>query len=116
MLGWQTIKRHYLNLTAKDGASFNWKWQRTRREFLRKVGKKCACCGGTKKIEVHHMKPRHLFPELALVENNLIALCGKGKGCHFHIGHLNSYYNYNEEIFKVAMYTMKHSVLKKNRN
>lgn len=115
MLGWETLKRHYLNLTAKDGASLNWGWQRCKREFFRKVPKECACCGSKKKIEVHHKKPRHLFPKLALVQKNLIALCGGGKGCHFHIGHLNSYFQYNDTIFDVAMMVRKHSVKKKNK-
>ena len=115
MYGWENLTRHYLNLKAPDNASLNWSWQKCRRKFLRKVGKKCACCGSVKGIEVHHIKPRHLFPKLALVENNLIALCGKGKGCHFHLGHLNSYFTYNEEIFKVAMYAFKHSILRKNK-
>lgn len=115
MLGWETIKRHYLNLTAKDGASLNWGWQRCKREFYKVVPRECACCGSKKKIEVHHKKPRHLFPKLALVPSNLIALCGGGKGCHFHIGHLNSYFTYNEAIQLVAEFTRKNSIKKKNK-
>ena len=95
MLGWQTLQRHYLNLTAKDGASLNWGWQRCKREFFKIVPKECTCCGGKKKIHVHHIKPRHLFPGLTLVLSNLIALCAD---CHLRIGHLGSYFQYNETI------------------
>ena len=115
MLGWQTLQRHYLNLTAKDGASLNWSWQKCKRLFYKKVPKVCACCGSKKKVELHHKKPRHLFPELALEHTNLIALCGGGKGCHFHIGHLNSYFTYNENIEDVAFYVMENSVKKLNK-
>ncbi len=114
MLGWETLKRHYLNLTAKDGASLNCSWQKCKREFFKIVPKECVCCGSKKKVELHHKKPRHLFPELALDHKNLIALCGGGRGCHFHIGHLNSYFTYNETIDLVAWYVREISVLKKN--
>ncbi len=112
MLGWETLKRHYLNLTAKDGASFNWSWQKCKREFYKLVPKQCACCGNNKKIQVHHKKPRHLFPHLALVLSNLIALC---TDCHLRIGHLGSYFQYNDNIEDVAFYVREHSILKKNK-
>jgi len=112
MLGWQTLQRHYLNLTAPDGASLNWSWQRCRRAFLKKVGKVCVCCDTKKKIEVHHILPRHIRPDLAVNMTNLIALC---KSCHFHIGHLCSYFNYNETIDLVAWYVRRISVLKLNK-
>ncbi len=114
MYGWQDIVRHYLNLTAKDGASLNWSWQRCKREFFKIVPKVCACCGSKKRIEVHHKKPRHLFPELAWVMDNLIALCGGGRGCHFHIGHLNSYRTYNAMIDKVCSFVRRFSIKKRN--
>jgi len=115
MLGFERLQRLYLNLVAPDGASFNGSWQRCRRAFLKKVGKQCACCGSTKNIEVHHKKPRHLFPKLTLDWDNLIGLCGGGKGCHFHIGHLNSYFTYNENIEMVAWFVHKNSVKKDNK-
>ena len=112
MLGWRDIQRCYLNLTAKDGASLNWGWQRCKREFFKVVPKECACCSNKKKIHVHHIKPRHCYPALALVMSNLIALCAD---CHLRIGHLGSYFNYNAAIEDVAMYVRKHSELKENR-
>ena len=112
MVGWQTLTRHYLNLTAKDGASLNWSWQKCKREFFKTIPKECACCGNKKKIHVHHKKPRHLFPELALVFRNLIALCAD---CHLRIGHLCNYHWYNETIEDVAFYVRKISVKKLNK-
>lgn len=106
------LKRLYLNLRAPDGASLNWSWQRCRRAFLKQVGKICVCCGSIKHIQVHHILPRHIRPDLALVLTNLLALC---RNCHFHIGHLNSYFTYNAEIVKVSWYVRENSVLKDNK-
>ena len=114
MFGIQTAQRHYLNLSAPDGASMNWSWQTCRKAYLAKVGKVCECCGSTKSIEVHHKLPRHIRPDLALDHDNLIALCGGGRGCHFHIGHLNSYFTYNAAIEIVAWYVKQMSVKMKN--
>jgi 5-methylcytosine-specific restriction endonuclease McrA len=111
-MSWKTIQRHYLNLMAPDGASLNWSWQRCRKAFLKVVGKQCACCSNKKTIEVHHILPRHIRPDLAVVPTNLIALC---KACHLRIGHLGSYFQYNAEIMDVAMYVFKHSELKLNK-
>lgn len=112
MLGYGKLVRHYLNLTAKDGASLNWSWQKCKREFYKMVPKECACCGSKKKIQAHHIKPRHLFPLLALVLSNLIALC---KDCHLRIGHLGSYFQYNAAIKLVAFFVRKYSILKLNK-
>lgn len=111
MLGFGKLQRLYLNLTARDGASLNWSWQTCRRRFLKKVGKICVCCDSRKKIQVHHKKPRHLFPELALVFSNLIALC---RDCHFHIGHLNSYFTYNAAVDICCWFVRNNSIKKKN--
>ena len=40
----------------------------------------CELCGGEKKLEVHHMRPFHLHPELELEPSNLITLCEADKG------------------------------------
>lgn len=111
MLGIGRLQRLYLNLKAKDYASLDWSWQRCRRAFLKKVGKVCVICNTKKAIQVHHVKPRHLFPELSLVNTNLIALC---RDCHFHIGHLCSYFTYNLNIVMVAWFVRNNSVKKKN--
>ncbi len=106
MLGWKDMARHYLNLRAKDGASANWSWQRCRKAFLKKVGKQCVACSSKKSVQVHHVLPRHIRPDLAVDMTNLIALC---KDCHFHCGHMNNYHNYNKNIMDVAFYANEHS-------
>lgn len=57
----------------------------------------CECCGGKKKLEVHHKKPVWLFPELELDFKNLKTLCEQ-RGCHLAIGHLYFYRSYNPNI------------------
>lgn len=65
----------------------SWKWPALRRKTLKAAGC-CAACGGTTKLQVHHIKPFHLFPKLELEPSNLIVLCGaKGRQCHLRIGH-----------------------------
>lgn len=65
----------------------SFEWRQLRMVILKKYGAKCQCCGATPAtdavINVDHIKPRKLFPELALDENNLQVLCGPcnhGKG------------------------------------
>ena len=36
----------------------------------------CAVCGETENVEVHHVVPYHLKPELELSPENLLTLCG----------------------------------------
>jgi len=61
----------------------------------------CAVCGGDKKIEVHHIHPFHLHPELELDPSNLITLCESGKGgmnCHLAEGHLGDFHSFNVDV------------------
>ena len=65
----------------------SFEWRRLRMVVLTKRGSRCECCGATPKdgvrMNVDHIKPRLLFPELALVESNLQVLCevcNHGKG------------------------------------
>ena len=63
-------------------------WRQLRMKVLTKRGNRCECCGasprdGATVINIDHIKPRRLFPELALVESNLQVLCSAcnhGKG------------------------------------
>lgn len=56
-------------------------WKELRKWVLAKYGPKCMKCGyisrGKLRPNVDHIKPRKLFPELALVEDNLQILCGR---------------------------------------
>jgi HNH endonuclease len=65
-------------------------WKRTRMKALTLYGNVCECCGASPKtgamICVDHIKPRSLFPHLALDITNLQILCeecNSGKGNAF---------------------------------
>lgn len=62
-------------------------WKKLRLKVIKKYGAVCMCCGDSPAtgavINVDHIKPRKLFPELALEESNLQILChdcNQGKG------------------------------------
>lgn len=59
----------------------------------------CAGCGRDTFLEVHHIQPFHLFPDLELSPENLITLCERpGHDCHFHFGHFLDWYKYNPNV------------------
>jgi hypothetical protein len=72
------------------------KWPHVEKLHL-KLEPACACCGSTKKLNVHHKKPFHLFPELELDLNNLITLC-MDKECHVKVGHGGNFKDYNPDV------------------
>lgn len=76
------------------------KWPTFRKNFLK--GKSCAVCGGTKKLEAHHIIPFHINPSLELDETNLIALCegNKNINCHLVIGHKQNFKKFNANVKK----------------
>lgn len=64
-----------------------YEWRKLRMEALKKYGPKCMCCGATPLdgavMNVDHIKPRKLWPSLALEITNLQILCHEcnhGKG------------------------------------
>jgi hypothetical protein len=70
-----------------NGFLESYEWRRIRMVVLKRDGARCACCGATAadgvKMNVDHIKPRRLFPQLALDESNLQVLCevcNHGKG------------------------------------
>jgi 5-methylcytosine-specific restriction enzyme A len=75
-------------------------WPNVRKSFLKRFTT-CAVCNGKDKLEVHHIQPFHLHPELELSDDNLITLCESGKHgvtCHLFIGHLGNYMNINPDV------------------
>lgn len=76
-----------LPAVATDDFLSTYQWRRLRMEVLIEQGRRCQCCGATPSdgavMHVDHIKPRRLFPELALEKSNLQVLCGAcnhGKG------------------------------------
>ena len=75
-------------------------WASVRAQHL-KNNPCCAVCGGTEKLEVHHIKPFHLHPDLELLPANLITLCEANHGgmnCHLAVGHLGNYRSFNVDV------------------
>ena len=61
----------------------------------------CEACGETNKLEVHHIVPFHMNPELELDPDNLITLCevaSNGVVCHQNIGHNGNYKSWNINV------------------
>ena len=76
------------NIDVKSDAFLDsFEWRSLRMMALKKYSPKCMCCGATPAtgavMNVDHIKPRKLFPHLALDINNLQILChpcNHGKG------------------------------------
>ena len=71
----------------------------------------CALCGRKDKLNVHHIKPFHLHPELELDPDNLLTLCEANKGginCHLFFGHLGNFKMINSDsVQDVALWSAK---------
>lgn len=87
---------------APLGATRSSQWPKVRAEHLKKNAA-CALCNGTKSLEVHHIQPFHLKPELELEPKNLITLCeskSNGINCHLAFGHLGNYQSMNPTVIR----------------
>ncbi len=69
-------------------------WAKVRKERIGRDGG-CRCCGKKKLLQVHHIRPFHIRPELELDIDNTITLCGR---CHLLIGHLDNWKSYNNHL------------------
>lgn len=101
-----TTMRHQSNLERNEnrdqetGGERSPEWPKVEKEHLSKFPT-CAACGSTKHLNVHHMKPFHLHPELELDPNNLITLC-MDNDCHLYIGHGDDFKAYNPNVLTDA--------------
>lgn len=90
---------------APKGAKRSSKWKMVKEAYL-KEHPECAICGSTAKIEVHHVIPFHLAPDLELDPTNFITLCENkkyGVNCHLLFGHLGNYKRTNLTIREDAI-------------
>lgn len=71
------------------------KWQTVRKNHL-KNNSRCAACGSTKDLEVHHIVPVHQDKTQELDPSNLITLCSKQ--CHLIFGHLMNFKSWNKDV------------------
>jgi hypothetical protein len=78
-------------------------WRKLRKKHLQK-NPYCYLCGNKKHLEVHHINPFHLRPDLELEPTNLITLCDKKSkvyigSCHRVIGHKGSWRRKNDNLY-----------------
>lgn len=86
------------------GVKRNSKWSAVRKRFLVDNGS-CAVCGGKYKLEVHHIVPYHIAPELELEPSNMVTLCESkfyGVNCHLFVGHLGNFRRCNPSVVSDA--------------
>lgn len=95
ILWWKWISRESTNF---GGIKRSPEWRRVRNEHIKR-NPKCAVTGSTKRCEVHHILPFHLYPEHELDPNNLITL---RRDMHFIFAHLMSYHSWNPNIVEDA--------------
>ncbi|RWR53330.1 HNH endonuclease [Sinirhodobacter huangdaonensis] len=55
------------------------RWAVLRQVILERDGWKCRCCGDRRRLEIDHIQPVRLRPDLAFEPRNLQALCPR---CH----------------------------------
>src|SRR3990167_785109 len=92
--------KNIFGVSRTFGAIRSPRWREVRAEHLRK-NPTCAVCGGTKTLEVHHIKLFSQFPAEELNPQNLITLCESGKlgvTCHRFFGHLGNYRQPNPDV------------------
>lgn len=82
---------------APKGAKRSHLWFEVRKKHL-KLYPNCLVCGGSTSLQVHHIVPFFLAPDLELVSTNLMTLCTRKKygiNCHLLIGHLGNFRRFN---------------------
>ena len=78
---------------AKKGQRRSSGWPKARKAH-KKANPTCAVCESTKSVEVHHIVPFNIAPDLELDPENFMSLCENkryGINCHLLIGHLGNY-------------------------
>ena len=93
-------------------------WSEIREAHIKKHPR-CAFCGSTKYLDVHHIKPVSTHPELELDPRNLVTLCSestrfKGLNCHLAIGHAFFCQRINPNVLRDIRYLRK--LLKQDRS
>lgn len=89
--GWEVAHKH--------GRERSPEWPRVEQEHLLHEPACVACGYRGQGLQVHHIKPFHLYPELELDPRNLITLCEvKGRDHHLLLGHLDDWESYNPKV------------------
>jgi len=102
---WQTLKDR-IQGKAPKGARRSSRWTKARKRHLEK-NPRCEVCGSKKALEVHHVIPFSIAPDLELDPSNFISLCENKKygiNCHLLLGHLGNYRRFNASVKADVMY------------
>ena len=90
---------HGARIAVEHGLQRSPHWSRVADEHLLREPACVACGYKGRHVQVHHVKPFHLHPDLELDPNNLITLCeARGREHHLLLGHFDSWHSYNEHI------------------
>lgn len=73
-------------------------WGKVEKEKLN-LNPACEACGTTELVEVHHIYPFHLYPELELALKNLLSLC---RPHHLIFGHYGDWSAFNPDVVKMV--------------
>lgn len=73
------------------------RWNEDSKEFLVEHPE-CVCCGQDSEV-VHHVVPVSVDRALEMVRKNWAAMCHR---CHFTVGHLNWWVNYNKFFWRTV--------------
>lgn len=92
------LAKHYFRDVGLD-AKRSGKWPTVEKHF-RETHPTCAACGSKNRLNVHHIRAFHLFPNLELDLNNLITLCMSKSECHLKLGHGDNFKAYCPDVNK----------------
>ena len=101
---WTRIKDR-IQGKAEKGQKRSDDWLPFRDAFVRDHPE-CMVCGSRKKIQVHHIVPFNVAPDLELDPSNLMVLCVAKKygiNCHLLVGHLGNFRRVNPAVQLDAM-------------
>lgn len=80
---------------AAGGVPRSPRWPAVRAAHL-KANPACAACGARNALEVHHIQPFHVRPDLELDPRNLLTLCGDP--CHLVHGHMMAWARWSPTV------------------
>ena len=81
------------------GSKRNSGWHKASEAYIREVGQ-CEFCGAKLgeegvELEVHHVEPFHVRPDLEMEKSNWAVLCRKPHDCHRLVGHFRNFSLWN---------------------
>lgn len=97
--GINLVKHYFRDISVS--AKRSGQWPTVEKHFLGNHSA-CAACGSKKRLNVHHIRPFHVFPQLELDADNLITLCMDMKECHLRLGHCGNFKFFNKNIKRDA--------------